>query len=99
KEIFGKWQFIYNTGGFFGGGGSNRFPENCWVKFSRTGNFNVFEGSKLISTTRFMLTMKKNYNDEYIPAIITNIELGRYETYRIEGDRLYLREQGSDSFT
>lgn len=98
RELFGEWEYLGNTGGFSGTGGSNRFPTDCWIEFTETGNFKVYEGSKKISSTRFTLHMKKSiYSDDYRPAIIT--KNGKFETFQIQDGKLYISDETYDGYT
>lgn len=97
KEIIGSWEYQYNTGGFSGSGGSNKYKDDNWVEFTDKGYFIVYTGSKKESKKRFKIEMRESiYDLDLRPALVYKIG---YETYQIDNNVLYISDEAYDGYT
>ncbi|MBU3658658.1 MAG: hypothetical protein FGM14_02210 [Flavobacteriales bacterium] len=95
KLIFGQWQYLYNSGGFSGVGGSKTFKDDSRVEFSEKGVYKVYEGNKNVKRFRF----KIESNDGYAKYKINFISLGKLDyNYVIEDNKLILIEDITDGY-
>lgn len=98
KKIFGKWDYLSNSGGFSGSGGSTRFCNECWVDITEKGYFIVYEGKDKKSKTKFTIQMKESIYDVNSRAALV-YKNGDYETFQFSGDTLYLSDENYDGYT
>jgi hypothetical protein len=95
KQIFGEWNYSYNSGGFSGAGGSTLYNSNSWLEISDKGVFKVYQGSKKVRRLRF----KIETNDGTAKYKLNFYSLNQLDyAYLIEDNQLILIETVSDGF-
>lgn len=98
RELFGSWEYEYDSGGFSGAGGSTRYNSDSWIEFTERGFFKVYAGSDKESQKRYRIKMKESiYSSEEKPAIV--YLNGDYEMFTIEDDKLYISDNHYDGYT
>ncbi|WP_159038513.1 hypothetical protein [Brumimicrobium mesophilum] len=98
RELFGSWEYEYDSGGFSGAGGSTKYNSDSWIEFTERGFFKVYEGSNKESQKKYRIKMKESiYSSEEKPAIV--YLNGDYEMFTIEDDKLYISDNHYDGFT
>ncbi len=98
KAIFGSWQYKSISGGFSGAGGSSTFNSENWIEFTEKGLFRVYKGSKKECQKRFKIELKESiYDSDLRQAIVYSF--GKYETYQIFNDTLYISDEAYDGYT
>ncbi len=99
KKIFGKWDYISDTGGMSGAGGSNKYCEDCWIEITDKGNFNVYDGqNKKIKSYKFTIEMITRISDHTLqPAIV--YKSGWTESFIVNDSSLLLSEEAYDGFS
>lgn len=98
RKIFGKWEYLYASGGFSGTGNSSRFNTNQWVEFTDRGFFTTYEGNQKIERIRFKLELKETvHSSSQLPALVYSKK--NYETFRVSGDTLVIHEEGYDAYS
>jgi len=98
KALFGEWMYKFDSGGFSGSGGSNRFPSNCTVKFTEKGEFFMYEDGKKKDKKRFKIEMKPSISAAQSELAIVYSK-GNYDIFRINGNQLILSDNHVDGFT
>lgn len=96
KEIFGSWNYISNSGGFAGTGGSTKYEPGSWVEFTEKGFMKYYEGSKKKFQQRFTIELIKSIN--YPNQLIIKYKNDDFEHFKIEGDNLYLSDTSYDGY-
>lgn len=97
KALFGSWQFKNSSGGNSGGGSTVFNPEN-WIEFTDNGVYRMYKGSKKECQKRFKIELKESIHDANLrPAIV--YRFGKYETYQIFNDTLYISDEMYDGYS
>lgn len=97
KQLFGKWQYLYDSAGFTDPAEGSRFSPDNWVEFTERGKYTVYNGVEKVHKKRFTIEMKMtSYSGHSIPAIV--YKKGGYDTFKIKGDTLYLGEEAYDGY-
>ncbi len=100
KKIFGSWEYVSNTGGMSGSGGSYKYVKGQWVEFTDKGKFIVYEGNKKISKFRFKIEMRQSIYGGERPGLLYNImEQEFYESYQVTGDKLIISDEFYDGYS
>ena len=89
REIFGKWEYKSDSGGFSGDGGSSTFKENSWVEFSEKGVYKIYEGSKRVKRLDYKIESNEGFAKYKIDFVRPGT--GDY-SFLIEDNTLYLVE-------
>lgn len=95
KAIFGQWQYIFDSGGLSGGGGSNLFDESSWIEFTEKGYYKVYEGSSKKEKARFTIIKNETGSFKYLVWVKGH---NSYK-YIVDGETLLLAEDASDGFS
>ena len=98
RELFGSWEYKYDSGGFSGAGGSTKYNSDSWVEFTERGFFKVYEGSDKKTQKRYRIKMRESiYSSDKRQAIVYLYE--DYEIFMIEDDKLYISDNHYDGYT
>lgn len=97
KQLLGSWEYVSNSGGFSGTGGSTLYKQQSWIHFSEKGYFTEFESSNQIRKERFSFPIESSINGFY-KLKIHSYHLVDFR-FKIVGDDLYLNEDVYDGFS
>jgi hypothetical protein len=93
SELIGKWTLISETNGW---GGITNSDGKTVMEFTKYGKFRIYENSILRNTTKFSFVEKRSIYSGESEYIIDYSNNRTSESFRIDGNRLFLNAEAYD---
>jgi len=66
KAVFGKWRYVFSSGGIFGGGPLWPTDKSIFIEFKENGHYKYHEKQKPVKRETYKFTVDENNPDRYI---------------------------------